>query len=106
VTSLFDRQTNCLTSPERELVWAFLTVSLDPLVPGVLATVYNAAWVVAGGIDGVRECAFRGTFRLINVNIAEVEFVITGVRPWFSAWATDIGTGASDPFGSCPCDSF
>jgi hypothetical protein len=106
VTSLFDRQTNCLTSPERELVWTFLTISLDPLVPGMLASVYNAAWLTAGGVGGIRELTFRDAFRLTNVHIAEIEFVITGVGSWFSAWAIDIGNGGSDPFGTCPCDSF
>jgi hypothetical protein len=106
VTSFFDRQTNCLPSPERELVWTFLTIYLDPLVPGILVDVYNLAWAGLGEYGEYREAAFRSSFHLTNVHIIDVEFVVQGVGPWFAAWAASIEAGESAPFDPCVCDTF
>lgn len=106
MSSVFDYQTNCLTEPERELVWTFLLVSLDPFTPGVLKDVYDLAWSTASYAAEEREAAFRASFELHNVVIAEVEFVVSFTGEWFGAWADSIGVGDSDPIGDCPCDGF
>jgi len=106
VRSSFDYQTNCLTEPERQLVWSFLQVVLDPLLPGMPKAVFDLAWLTAGYAAEKREEVFRGAFGLYNVNIAEIEFVATTEGAWFRSWADSISEGDSDPFGDCPCDSF
>ena len=106
MTSAFDVQTNCLSEPERELVWTFLLISLDPLVPGMLKAVYDLAWAPLGTFGELREKAFRGSFALINLQIADVDFVVSSVPAWFTAWAASVSDGDSDPFGSCPSDGF
>jgi len=106
LTSLFDRQYNCLTQPEKDLTWAFLTVALDPFTPGVVQAVYDAAWVSVGGVGGQRESVYREAFGLINVYIEPVDFVVSTAGSWFLAYADSIGSGDSNPIGLCPCDSF
>lgn len=106
MTSFFDRQTNCLTEPEKQLVWTFLLISLDPFTPGMVQTAYDAAWVGAGGVGGPREVAFRAAFSLHNLTIGDVNFVVAGVPTWFTEWAASISAGDSDPSAACVCDSF
>lgn len=106
MTSLFDYQFNCQPEPEKTLIWTFLTIELDPLVPGMVEAVYNLAWAGTGGVGGEREKAFRASFALSNVRIDPVDFVITGVGPWFQAWAASISEGTSVPFDACPSLSF
>ena len=102
MTSFFDYQYNCQPEPEKSLIWAFLTIVLDPIVPGILEPVYALAWAGTGGVGGEREAAFRASFVLTNVTIDPLEFVITGVGPWFIEWNDSIIAGDSDPFGDCP----
>lgn len=106
MTSFFDRQTNCLSEPERQLVWTFLLISLDPFTPGMVQTAYDAAWTNAGGVGGARELEFRSAFALNNVRIDPFDFIVTGVPGWFSEWATSISAGDSDPSAPCVCNSF
>jgi len=106
VTSFFDRQFNCLSEPEKELTWAFLLIVLDPLSPGMPLPAYEAAWTAHGGLDGPREIAYRAAFNLIDVYIEPFDFVVTLEGAWFNEYAGSIAVGASDPFASCPCDSF
>ena len=106
MTSFFDRQTNCLSEPERQLVWTFLLVSLDPFTPGMVQAAYDAAWLGVGGVGGARELEFRSAFTLNNVHIGEVDFVVTGVPSWFAEWAASISAGDSNPSAPCVCDSF
>lgn len=106
MTSFFDRQTNCLTEPERELVWTFLLISLDPFTPGMVKTAYDAAWAGYGVFGEKREEIFRAAFALNNVHIGEVDFVVAGVSGWFVEWAASISAGDSDPLATCVCDNF
>jgi len=106
MSSFFDYQFNCQPQPEMDLIWAFLTIELDPLVPGMLEEVYSLAWAGTGGVGGPREEAFRASFLLSNVHIEPFDFVVTGVGPWFAAWAESIADGESTPFASCPSLSF
>ena len=106
MTSAFDRQTNCLTEPERELVFGFLLIHLDPFTPGMLKTAYDSAWLGYGAFGEKREAVFRGAFALYNLSIGESDFVVSGVPSWFTAWANSISSGASNPSDPCPCDSF
>jgi hypothetical protein len=104
--TLFDRQYNCLPEPEKSLTWTFLTIAMDPLVPGMLAVVYDLAWLGTGGTGGARELAYRAAFALENVSIVEVDFVITGVGTWFNDWIAAISDETANPFKPCPCDDF
>jgi len=106
VTTVFDRQFNCLTEPEQDLVWAFFMLSLDPVTPGMLESVYEAAWSGIGGVGGHRENAFANAWNVVNVHIEPFDYVISLEGAWFAAYATSIAGGHSSPFGSCPCDSF
>lgn len=106
MTSFFDYQYNCQPEPEKSLIWALLTIALDPLVPGMLEAVYALSWVGAGGVGGERESAFRSSFALYNVHIDPFDFVVSAVGPWFYAWADSISEGESNPFGACPSLSF
>lgn len=106
MTSFFDRQTNCLTEPERELTFGFLLIHLDPFAAGMVKTAYDAAWAPLGVFGEQREEVYRATFGLHNLTIAGIDFVVAGVPAWFSAWASSISAGDSDPFASCVCDSF
>ena len=106
MTSFYDYQFNCQPEPEQSLIWAFLTIWLDPLVPGMLESVYTAAWIGTGGVGGERELAFRASFNLSNVHVDPFDFVVSGVGPWFSAWAESISSGESHPYAGCPSLSF
>jgi hypothetical protein len=106
VSSFFDYQYNCQPEPEKSLIWTFLTIVLDPLVPGMLEPVYALAWSGAGGVGGERELAFRASFHLYNLQVDPLEFVVTGAGPWFVAWNDSIIAGESDPFSDCPSLAF
>lgn len=106
MTSTFDRQTNCLVKPQRDLVLGFLLISLDPLTPGMLQDVYDAAWVGWGGVGGPYEIDFRAAFALYNVHIDPFDFVVSGVGVWFAAWAASLSDGESDLSAPCVCNSF
>lgn len=106
MTSTFDRQTNCLTEPERELVWSFLLIHLDPFAVGMPKAAYDLAWAGLGSFGERREVVFRGAFALNNVHIGELDFVVASFPAWFTAWADSISAGLSDPFAACRCDSF
>jgi len=106
MTSFFDYQYNCQPEPEKSLIWTFLTLVDDPLVPGILEPVYALAWLGTGGIGGEREAAFRASFALYNLQIDPLEFVVCGVNTWLRGWAQSISDGESDPFGPCPSDGF
>lgn len=67
---------------------------------------YEAAWATATFAAEKREEAFRASFGLANVYIADLEFVVTFEGAWFGAWAASIGAGDSNPVGDCPCISF
>jgi len=106
VTSFFDRQTNCLTEPERQLVFGFLTIVLDPLAPGMPKAAFDLAWLSATWGAELREENFRAAFGLFNLTIAGIDFVATANPAWFRSWGDSIAAGDSDPFANCPCDSF
>jgi len=106
MTSFFDRQYNCLSDPEKDLTFAFLTLSLDPLSVGMPRAAYDVAWSSVGGVGGERELAYRAAFGLVDVHIEPFDFVVTTEGPWFAAYSISIGSGDSNPFGPCPCDSF
>lgn len=106
MTSFFDRQTNCLTQPERQLVWGFLTIVLDPLAPGMPKPAYDAAWAGSGRYGELREVEFRAEFGLVNLEIAGIDFVVTTRPSWFRAWGDSIAAGDSDPYADCACNSF
>jgi len=72
----------------------------------MVESVYSLAWSAAGGVGGLREEAFRASFALYNVRIDPIDWVITGVGPWFIRWADSISSGESTPFASCPSLSF
>ena len=69
MTSFFDRQVNCMTQPERGLVWSMLTIVLDPLAPGMPVEAWNAAWSTATFNAAERQEWFRTGFGLVNVFI-------------------------------------
>lgn len=104
--SSFDYQSNCLPNPERELLWGFLVIYLDPSSPGMPKLAYDAAWASAPYAAEQRELAFRESLSLINVHIADFEFVVSLESEWFGAWVDSISAGDSDPFGDCPCNGF
>lgn len=104
--SAFDYQTNCLSQPERQLVFGFLQIVLDPLAPGMPLAAFDLAWLTAGYAAEKREEVFRGAFGLYNLQIAGIDFVATTETAWFRAWADSIALGDSDPFADCPCNSF
>lgn len=106
MTSFFDRQTNCLTEPERQLVFGFLQVVLDPLAPGMPKAAFDLAWLTTSWGAALREENFRAAFSLHNLAIAGVDFVVTTETAWFRAWGASIADGDSYPLADCPCDSF
>lgn len=105
MASFFDRQTNCLTQPERQLVFALGQIVDDPLAPGMPQAAYDLAWL--GVPNGeLREQVFRQQFGLYNLEIAGFNFVATAQTSWFRAWFDSIAMGDSNPFADCVCDSF
>lgn len=106
MSSFYDRQTNCLTEPERQLVWAFLLLSLDPLSPGMPVEAWDLAWSAAGYAVGERKSVIRSFLGLIDVPIGELTFVVATEASWLSGWVESIADGDSNPAGGCPCDSF
>lgn len=106
MTSSFDRQTNCLSSPERELVTAYLLIFLDPVTPGIPDDVYALYWLSAGGVGGVRELEFRAAWQLTDVPIEPFVFVVNGQGAWYAEWVASIEASESDPSALCVCNTF
>lgn len=106
MTSIFDRQTNCYTQPERSLLISLLLCVTDPTCPGLPLAAWDAGWAPYGEYGELRQANFRAAFGLVNVHIEPFDFVVTTVPTWFQEWAGSIAVGASDPSASCPCLAF
>lgn len=106
MTSFYDRQSNCLSEPEKGLLWAFLLLRLDPLSPGMTKASYELAWASAGGVGTEREQAFWNALALTNVHIDPFDFVVTLQGVWFDGWIASIAAGESDPVAQCASDVY
>lgn len=98
---VYNRQVNCLSSPERaafDLLLSFFGTL--PVLPCPLAA-YTAVWTVGVPYGGVREGAFRSAFRLEIVTIEGVEFVVTLIPGWFLAYAAWLLLNPDDRLAPC-----
>lgn len=102
----YERQVNCLTHPERDLVEAFRVLVFGILVNPMPQVAYDVFWATAAWGEDIRRDVFEDAFAIVMVTIDDIGFAVTLIPEWFVAYNAAVEEGDVSITAPCPCDAF